>query len=64
MRHLPAELKIQSSIPALGRGDFSWSSDTSDFKIRTAVATLPGRGLIGSVLGPVGSMSVYCDWVR
>ena len=34
--------------------DFSGSSHTSDLKI----------GIIGSVLGLVGQVSVYCDWVR
>ena len=71
--------------------DFSRSSHTSDLKIGTPVATLPGAwcyrvsagtgrpsvsilwlgevesliwGVIGSVLGLVGPVSVYCDWVR
>ena len=34
------------------RQDFSGSSHTSDLKI------------IGSALGLVGPVSVYCDWVR
>ena len=38
------------------------SSHTSDLKIGTPVATLPG--VIGPVLGLVGLVSVYCDWVR
>ena len=46
------------------RRDFSGSSHTSDFKIGTPVATLPGARRIGSVLGLVGPVSVYCDWVR
>ena len=44
------------------RRDFSGSSHTSDLKIGTPVATLPG--VIGSMLGLVGPVSVYCDWVR
>ena len=44
------------------RQDFSGLSDTSDLKIGTPVATLPGT--IGSALGLVGPVSVYCDWVR
>ena len=44
------------------RRDFSGSSHTSDLKIGTPVAILPG--VIGSVLGLVGPVSVYCDWVR
>ena len=46
------------------RRDFSGSSHTSDSKIGTPVATLPGAGRIGSALGLVGPVSVYCDWVR
>ena len=44
----------------LGR-DFSGPSLTSDLKIGTPVATLPG--ITGSALGLVGLMSVYCDWM-
>ena len=39
---------------------FSGSSHTSDFKIGTLVVP----GVIGSGLGLVGLVSVYCDWVR
>ena len=39
--------------------DFSGLSHTSDLKIGTPVA--PGD--IGSVLGLVSPVSVYCDWV-
>ena len=46
------------------RQDFSRLSHTSDFKIGTPVATLPGTWHIGSVLGLVGPVSVYCDRVR
>ena len=46
------------------RGDFSGSSHTSDRKIGTPVPTLPGAGVIGSTLGLVGSVSVYCDLMR
>ena len=48
------------------RRDFSRSSHTSDLKIGTPVAALPGAWhyTIGSVLGLVGPVSVYCDWVR
>ena len=41
------------------RRDFSGSSHTSDLKIGT-----PVTGIIGSALGLVGPVSVYCDWVR
>ena len=40
------------------RRDVSGSSHTSDLNIGTPVATLPG--VIGSVLGLVGPVSVYC----
>ena len=43
------------------RGDFSGSSQTSDFKIGTPVATVPS--VIGSALGLVGRCQ-YCDRVR
>ena len=42
--------------------NFSGSSHTIDLKFGAPVATLPG--VIGSVLGLVGPVSVYCDWVR
>ena len=50
------ERKIPGSNSACG-GIFPGSSHTSDFKIGTPVATLPGARLVGPV-------SVYCDWVR
>ena len=40
--------------------DFSGWSHTSDLKISTPVATLPGA----SALGLVSPVFVYCDWVR
>ena len=43
--------------------DFSGSSHTSDLKIGTPVAKLPGPGITGSALGLVGPVSLYCDWV-
>ena len=44
--------------------DFSGSSHTSDFNISTPVATLIGVWRLESVLGLVGPVSVYCDWVK
>ena len=44
--------------------DFSGSSHTSDLKIGTPVAACHVPGIIGSVLGLVGPVSVYCDWMR
>ena len=50
------------------RRDFSGSSHASDLNIGTPVATLPlpcqAPDVIGSVLGLVGPVSVYGDWVR
>ena len=47
------------------RRDFSGSSHTSDLKIGTLVAIpCQAPGVIGSALGLVGLVSVYCDWVR
>ena len=43
------------------RRDFSGSSHTSDFKIGTPCQA---PGVTSSVLGLVGPVSVYCDWVR
>ena len=49
---------------SLPRGEgFSRSSYNSDVKIGTPVATL-AQGVVGSGLGLVGPVSVYCDWVR
>ena len=45
--------------------DFSGSGHSSDWKTGTPVATLSGAWrYIGSALGLVGLVSVYCDWVR
>ena len=38
------------------------SNHTSDLKIGSRVVTAPG--VIGSALGLVGPMSVFCGWVR
>ena len=48
------------------RRDFSGSSHTSDSKNLIALQWLPCQapGVIGSALGLVGLVSVYCDWVR
>ena len=47
------------------RRDFSGSSHISDLK-KLALQWLPCQapGVIGSALGLVGPVSVYCDWVR
>ena len=42
--------------------DLFGSSHTSEVKIGTPVATLPG--VLESALGLVSLVSVYCDWVR
>ena len=52
----------------LHRGSLSGSSHTGDFKISTPVARLPAvrryKVIIGSALGMVGPVLVYCDRVR
>ena len=55
------ERKIPDSNPACD-GIFPGSSHTSDFKIGTQVATLPGAWHYR--VGLVGPVSVYCDRVR
>ena len=53
-----ADLEFDSR---LHHGDFSRSSHTSDFKLGTSMAALPGawRYRVSA-----GLLSVYCDWVR
>ena len=62
LRRPPRERKIPGSNPACD-GIFSGSSHTSDLKTGTPV-TCQAPDVIGSVLGLVGPVSVYCDWVR
>ena len=63
VRRPPREQKIPGSNPACD-GIFPGSSHTSDLKICTPVAARQAPGIIGSALGLVGPVSVYCDWVR
>ena len=63
VRRPPRERKIPGSNPACA-GIFSGSSHTSDLKIGTPVATCQAPDAVGSELGLVGPVSVYCDWVR
>ena len=44
--------------------DFSRSSHTSDLKLALQWLPCQAPSVIGSVLGLVGLVSVYCDWVR
>ena len=46
------------------RQDVSGSSHTSDLKIGTPVATLPGAWHYRDRLRLVGPVAVYCDWAR
>ena len=48
----------------LRRREFSGSSHTSDFKIGTPVATLPGAWRYKVSTGTGWPVSVNCDWVR
>ena len=59
----PRERKTRGSITACRR-DFFGSGQTSDLKIGTRVAACHAPGVTGSVLGLVGPVSEYCDWVR
>ena len=63
LRRPPRERKIRGLNPAWNR-IFPGSSHISDLKICTPLATLPGAWHYKSVLGLVGLVSVYCDWVR
>ena len=63
VRRPPRERKVPGSNPACG-GIFSGSSHTSDLNIGAPVLTCQAPGVIGSALGLVGPVSVYCDWVR
>ena len=49
--------------PACDR-DFSGSSHTSDQKLALQWLPCQAPSVIGSALGLVGAVSVYCDWVR
>ena len=57
------ETQHPGSIPA-GARIFSGSSHTIDLKIGTPVLPCQAPGIIGSVLGLVGPVSVYCDRVK
>ena len=46
------------------RRGFSGSSHTSHLKTGAPVLPCQAPGVIGSALGLVGPLSVYCDWVR
>ena len=60
LRRPPRERKIPGLNPACA-GIFSGSSHTSDSKIATPVATLPGAW---HYRVSTWTVSVYCDWVR
>ena len=46
------------------RREFSGSSHTSDKKMALQWLPCQAPGVIGSALGLVGPVSVYCGWVR
>ena len=46
------------------RRDFFGSSHTSDIKLALQWLPCQAPGIIGSAIGLVGTVSVYCDWVR
>ena len=61
---------VPATIPSfaggrwVGGGEGSALSHTSDLKIGTPVAPCQAPGMRGSVLGLVGPVLVYSDWVR
>ena len=55
--------KSRFRIPLWPGFFFPGTSHTGDLTIGTPVAC-QALGVIGSVLGLVGPVSVYCDWVR
>ena len=61
VRRSPRERKIPGSNPACD-GIFSGSSHTQKLALQWLPCQAPG--VIGSALGLVGPVSVYCDWVR
>ena len=61
--HWPRERKIPGSNPACA-WIFSGSNHTSDFKLALQWLPCQTPGVIGSALGLVSPVSVYCDWVR
>ena len=63
LRCPPRERRILGSNPACS-GICPGSSHTSDLKIDTPVAALPGAWRYRVSAGLVGPVSVYCDWVR
>ena len=48
----------------LSSGDFSGSGHTGDSKMALQWLPCQAPGVIGSALGVVGPVSVYCDWVK
>ena len=57
-------MSISRAADFFHSGTLSRSNLTNDLKIGIPVATLPGCGIIGSVLGLVGPVSVICDWMK
>ena len=70
MQHCLAGLVVKASAlraedPGFESRDFSGSSHISGLK-KLVLQWLPCRapGVVGSVLGLVGPVSVYCEWMR
>ena len=63
VRRPPRERKIPGSNLACAE-IFPGSSHTSDLKLALQWLPCQAPGVLGSVLGLVGPVSVYCDWVR
>ena len=63
LRRPPRERKILGSNPACAE-IFPGSTHTSDLKLALQWLPCQAPGVIGSALGLVGLVLVYCDWVR
>ena len=63
VRRPPQDRKIPGSNPACA-GIFSESSIPVTQKLALQSLPCQAPGVIGSALGLVGPVSVYCDWVR
>ena len=60
----PASTATYPGLDPRLRRDFSGSSHTNDLKLAFQWLPCQAPGVIGSVLGLVGPVSVNCDWVR
>ena len=64
LRRPPQERKIPGSIPACGVEIFLGPVISVTYKLALHWLPCQAPGIVGSALGLVGPVSVYCDWVR